>query len=102
MNINRNEVSAAISGEQTLTICDAILRGFKANESSGRAASVTVNYKIKRDKDAPNVAVLIATIKAREPKGARIEITAKSDDAELMRVKVNEEQGQQKIIDNQE
>jgi hypothetical protein len=96
MNVRPLDIHQAVASQREVT-GEAIERVLKSAAKHHRKASVTVTYTAKHDKDAPHVLVLSSVLKVKEPKGPRIDVTGTSEAAELMRVKVGDEPGQQEI-----
>jgi hypothetical protein len=96
MNANPEEIAQAVESQKDMT-AEAVAQAIKSAARHHRKASVTVTYTAKHDKESPHVLVVSSTIKVKEPKGQRIDITGTSEPAELLRLDTEEADGQQKI-----
>ncbi len=95
MNINLNQF-AAIEAQAPVAV-KLIERALRACAEHERPATVTIAYKVKRDKQAPHIVVLTSIAKIKEPKSDRTDLTGRTDEDELGRWNVEEDDGQQKI-----
>jgi hypothetical protein len=97
MNTNPEEIAEAVESQKDLT-AESVAQAIKSAARHHRKASVTVTYTAKHDKESPHVLVVSSTIKIKEPKGARIDITGTSEPAELLRMDTGEDEGQQRLV----
>lgn len=99
MNVRKLDIHQAATSQREV-IADAIERALDSAAKHHCKAAVTVTFTAKHDKDAPHILVLSSVLKVKEPKGPRIDVTGTSEPEELLRIKTDEEAGQQKLTSN--
>ncbi len=96
MNLKPLEIHQAIASQRE-DIAAAITRAITSATEHHRKAVVTVKFTAAHDKDSPGVLVVTSVLKVKEPRGPRIDVTGTSEECELLRMRTDEESGQESI-----
>ncbi len=96
MNIDPAAIHKLIT-EQAAAITDNIVAGLRATAAHGRASATTLRLKIAHDKDDPMKIVVFAQQKTKLPQSYNEDATHWTDEDEICSLRVDEEQGQERI-----
>lgn len=95
MNIDPKDLEARLQPFLP-TFAQALARVLESAAKNGRGGMTSWPVKVKVDKEGVHV-IAVSTLKTKEPKGVRVDITAQSDDEEIGCWKIDEDPGQERV-----